>query len=160
MPWPSVEFHICLATLFAKFTPLLLSNIPFPNAVTWKIHEACTWMSVAFLGYMVVVLAVIFVMDFQSRCRATNDANNRKMRLLEVGTDTILGCMYYLCGARMVADFEGLAAGPLAKSQREMDRLVVGMGRWYDLGERKVRDAAGGTGDPRGVMVRVRVDYA
>ncbi|KAM7198955.1 hypothetical protein V8F33_004692 [Rhypophila sp. PSN 637] len=166
IPWLSVEFHICLATSFAKFTPLLLSNIPFSNAVTWKIHEACTWMSVAFLGYMVVVLAVIFVMDFHSRCRATTnaaayDAKNRKMRLLEVvGTDTILGCMYYLCGARMVADFEGLAAGPLVKSQRERDRLVVGMGRWYELGERKVRDAVGGIGDPRGGVVRVRVDYA
>ncbi|KAK4208934.1 hypothetical protein QBC37DRAFT_378566 [Rhypophila decipiens] len=161
---PSLEFHICLATFFAKFTPLLLSNIPFSNAVTWKIHEVCTWLAVAFLGYMVVVLVVTFTKDWLPVCRAScsrmaqffpswkgrgaaagavqrgdDDGKDKMLLLLAVRTDTIAGW---------------LAAGPLARSQRERDRLVVGMGRWYGLGERKVQDAADGIGE-----TGVRVDY-
>ncbi|KAM7202699.1 hypothetical protein V8F33_002625 [Rhypophila sp. PSN 637] len=56
-----MSFNIALATILSKFTPILLSNIPYNNAVTWKIHEACTWLSVAFLGYTAIILGCTFV---------------------------------------------------------------------------------------------------
>ncbi|KAM7199932.1 hypothetical protein V8F33_004106 [Rhypophila sp. PSN 637] len=38
------QIKVSLATLLAKFTPILFSAIPFRNTVAWKMHEACTWM--------------------------------------------------------------------------------------------------------------------
>lgn len=61
-PQSLLTSNIALATLLVKFTPIVLSNIPFSNAVTWKIHEACTWLSVAFLGHMVLVLFFSFIL--------------------------------------------------------------------------------------------------
>ncbi|KAK4207936.1 hypothetical protein QBC37DRAFT_255872, partial [Rhypophila decipiens] len=84
------SFNIALAALLAKFTPILLSNIPFYNTVTFKIHEACTWMAVVVLAYMVLVLAgglMVFC-----GWSAVN---------LPVKVDTMAGCMYYVCDSRM-----------------------------------------------------------
>ncbi|KAK4208048.1 hypothetical protein QBC37DRAFT_246762, partial [Rhypophila decipiens] len=50
------SLSIALATFLAKFTPILLSNIPFRNTITWEMHEVCTWMAVGVLSYMVIVL--------------------------------------------------------------------------------------------------------
>ncbi|KAM7188066.1 hypothetical protein V8F20_010721 [Naviculisporaceae sp. PSN 640] len=47
---------IAVACFLAKFTPILLSNVPFRNTVTFEMHEVSTWMVVGVLGYMVVVL--------------------------------------------------------------------------------------------------------
>ncbi|KAM7210020.1 hypothetical protein V8F06_014599 [Rhypophila decipiens] len=34
-----LSLSIALATFLAKFTPILLSNIPFRNTITWEMHE-------------------------------------------------------------------------------------------------------------------------
>lgn len=47
-----------LAAVLARFTPILLSGVPFRLTVTWKMHETYTWMLVCVLGYMVLVLFV------------------------------------------------------------------------------------------------------
>ncbi|KAM7217674.1 hypothetical protein V8F06_006929 [Rhypophila decipiens] len=138
----TLTFHISLATLLAKFTPILLSNIPFSNAVTWKIHEACTWMSVAFLLYMVLVLVAslvlpykaLFISAIRGKCglvAETSKNGNRLPPFMPIKVDTIVGNMYYLCHSAMVRDFEGL----LELSTLERDRLVCGMGRRYFFGE-------------------------
>ncbi|VBB81088.1 Putative protein of unknown function [Podospora comata] len=112
-------FNIAFAALLAKFTPILFSSIPFRNTVTWKMHEACTWLAVAVLSYMVIVLAVMGYLGWkQPQC------------CLPVKTDTLVGCMYYLAESEMLSDFEGM--GVLGRKER--DRLVSEMGRLYYLG--------------------------
>lgn len=82
-------------------------------------HEACTWLAVAVLSYMVIVLAVMGYLGWkQPRC------------CLPVKTDTLVGCMYYLAESEMLSDFEGM--GVLGRKER--DRLVSEMGRLYYLG--------------------------
>ncbi|KAM7207747.1 hypothetical protein V8F06_014965, partial [Rhypophila decipiens] len=58
--WQEINFlldlAIPLATLLARFTPILLAGVPFRNTITWKMHEAYTWCVVGVLGYMVIVL--------------------------------------------------------------------------------------------------------
>ncbi|KAM7190486.1 hypothetical protein V8F33_009469 [Rhypophila sp. PSN 637] len=124
------SFNIALATFFAKFMPILLSNIPFHNTVTWKMHEACTWMAVVFMGYMVLLLLFLFAVDlfhmhqpfrklaaapgWFGRTQATRsgleDTNQNKKKknvvYMPVRVNTLAGCMYYLCESRMINDFK------------------------------------------------------
>ncbi|KAM7183770.1 hypothetical protein V8F20_012492 [Naviculisporaceae sp. PSN 640] len=142
----TLTFHISLATLLAKFTPILLSNIPFSNAVTWKIHEACTWLSVAFLSYMVLVLAVSLVLPYKDSIitwikrlwwsrlgrETTIEERKRQIPYLPLKVDTIAGHMYYLCHSeKIVRDFEGMVEMPT----KERDKMVCRMGRRYFFGE-------------------------
>ncbi|KAM7208557.1 hypothetical protein V8F20_001238 [Naviculisporaceae sp. PSN 640] len=148
-----MSFNIALASFFAKFTPIVLSQIPFSNAVTWRIHEVCTWITVAFLSHMVLVL-------FISGSHAEKENRVSDVEL-HVKTDTIAGCLYYLYDSRMVADFEGLS---MAKSRAERDRLVIGMGRWYCLKSERSPDngsTAMGMDSERVYdnVRRVKVDY-
>ncbi|KAK3324934.1 hypothetical protein B0H66DRAFT_615234 [Apodospora peruviana] len=140
-----LPFSVALATLLAKFTPILFSGIPFRNTVTWKMHEACTWMAVAVLSYMVLVLVVSLYCSVSI---------TRKQ--LPVRTDTIAGCMYYLVGSGMLKDFEGLAT----LGGKERDRVVGEMSRLYRVfdevgGERHGRGSQGGLSDSeeKGVVV-------
>ncbi|KAK3385815.1 hypothetical protein B0H63DRAFT_560325 [Podospora didyma] len=89
-----------------EFTPILFSNIPFRNTVTWKMHEPCTWMAIGILAYMVLVLlASLYLTWF------------KKERLdMPMKPDTIAGCMYYLSDSAMLDDFEGLS---FAEDERE-----------------------------------------
>ncbi|KAM7211141.1 hypothetical protein V8F06_013474 [Rhypophila decipiens] len=131
--------NIALAALVAKFTPILFSNIPFRNTVTWKMHETCTWMAVAVLSYMVIVLVGLLVWT------SFGERWGRRKADLPVKVDTILGCLYYLVESRMVQDLEGVEM--LARTAR--DRLVGEMGRLYVFVEVE-------KGDGR----RMGVDYA
>lgn len=108
-PRDILPFNIALATLLAKFTPILFSNIPFRNTVTWKMHEACTWLAVAVLSYMVFILVASLVWS-QKQSRP----------YMPVKTDTIVGYMYYLVRSGMLKEFEGLAT----LGRKERDRLV------------------------------------
>ncbi|KAK4217302.1 hypothetical protein QBC37DRAFT_308124 [Rhypophila decipiens] len=156
-----LSFHIALATFFAKFTPILLSNIPFSNAVTWKIHEACTWIAVGLLLHMVLVLtaAVVFVPLWEGiaarrrRVYRLYYGRSKVKELMPLGTDTVVGCMYYVYDSSMVGDFEGLSV----MGRGEKVRLVVGMEKLYWFGRRKV--AVTSTGNVRGAQERVGVDY-
>ncbi|KAK3385469.1 hypothetical protein B0H63DRAFT_543810 [Podospora didyma] len=78
--------NITVAALLAKFTPILFSNIPFRNTVTWKMHESCTWMAIGILLYMVVVLSVALCFRWFAETKVK----------LPVRVDTIAGCMYYV----------------------------------------------------------------
>lgn len=133
-----LSLSIAIATLLAKFTPIMFSNIPFRNTATWKMHESCTWMAIGVLSYMVLVLVAALVV----RSPAVS---------MPVKPETIAGCMYYLCDSTMVADFEGTAT----MGRKERDKLVGEMGWRYAL--RGLESAGqGGKVERNG---RVGVDY-
>lgn len=81
---------VAFSGVLAKFTPILLANIPYASTVTWSSHQVCTWMSVAILLIMALVLIVsLFFIDWP---------------YMPVETDTIAGAMYYLCDSAMLGD--------------------------------------------------------
>ncbi|KAK4215214.1 hypothetical protein QBC37DRAFT_282137 [Rhypophila decipiens] len=142
------SFNIALATFFAKFMPILLSNIPFHNTVTWKMHEACTWMAVVFMGYMVLLLLFLF-------------ANKKKnVVYMPVRVNTLAGCMYYLCESRILNDFkfdvvESDMSEPTGrkneqKAEQKLKSAVIALDRKYFFG-RIVGQTSGAT--------RLAVDY-
>ncbi|KAK4183347.1 hypothetical protein QBC35DRAFT_342626, partial [Podospora australis] len=88
--------------------------IPFRNTATWKMHEACTWLAVAFLSYMVLILVALLSVT-------------RRQPPMPVKPDTIVGCMYYLVESQMLKDFQGLEA----TGRKERDRLIAEMGKMY-----------------------------
>ncbi|KAI5926291.1 hypothetical protein F4810DRAFT_656280 [Camillea tinctor] len=48
---------VALAAIFSEFLPILLANVPYAVAQTWPTHMVCTWLSVAIVCFMVLVLA-------------------------------------------------------------------------------------------------------
>jgi hypothetical protein len=121
---------VAMAALLAKFTPLFLSNVPFRNTVTWKMHEACTWSVVGVLSYMLLVLLWSFWV---------------RQPCMPIEPTSIAGCLYYVCDSTMSKDFEGLST----VGTRERDRLIRKMQKNYVFGRIK-----GNTG-----TWRVGVDY-
>lgn len=127
-----LSFNIALATFLAKFTPILLSNIPFHNTVTWKMHEACTWMAVICLSYMLLVLLSVVTSTmgvFKPWWRATSSQEKepRQKIKMPVRVNTIAGAMYYICDSGMVKDFDGLSM----RGEKEIREAVVGMEKRY-----------------------------
>jgi hypothetical protein len=91
-----------LGGMLTKFSPVLLSNIPFQISQTCLSHELCTWMSVAVLGYCLLVLAwYIFYWNRNKR----GDA----WRNLPIDPQTLAGRMHFVCNSRMLRDFERLS---------------------------------------------------
>lgn len=74
--------NITLAAFLAKFAPVLFSAIPFRNTVTWKNHEACTWLAVAILIYTVLILffAVVPVSIFSYLTRIVSCIRRRQTK--------------------------------------------------------------------------------
>ncbi|KAM7195028.1 hypothetical protein V8F33_006897 [Rhypophila sp. PSN 637] len=144
-----LSFNIALAALLAKFTPILFSNIPFRNTVTWKMHESCTWMAIVFLAYMILVLLGSIpcwrrLTGMMTRGRWKIPAKYSQC-YLPVRPDTISACVYYVCDAKLLRDF----AGTSLMGRQERDKLVNGMGKRYVFG-----DVVGASGKRR-----VGVDY-
>ncbi|KAH8892994.1 hypothetical protein GQ53DRAFT_822489 [Thozetella sp. PMI_491] len=106
--------NVAFAALLAKFTPLLLSNVPFRNTVTWKMHESCTWIAIVIVTYMIMVLVVVLCV---------------KPPYMPARADTLAGCMYYVCDSQLVTDFEYLST----IRPKERDRIVAQMRRRYTL---------------------------
>ncbi|KAK3372663.1 hypothetical protein B0H63DRAFT_439963 [Podospora didyma] len=136
--------NVALCALLAKFAPILFSAIPFRNTVTWKMHESCTWMAVALLAYMVVVLVLAAALPYINLIMRKKQG--QMMPDMPVEPNSIAGCMYYVCDSGMLKDFEGLAT----IRAKERDRLVGIMGKRYVFGA--VVGISGGR--------RIAVDYA
>lgn len=144
-PSDHLNFHICLAALLARFPlPILLSNVPFSNLVTFKIHEVSTWMAVAVLGYMAVVLLASEVVGPLLAASNTvgccfhkrSDGERSGDMKLPVEVDTIAGCMWYVCDSRMLEDFGGA-------SSTNTSRSLVGYGWRTRKGKTKKEKASG-----------------
>lgn len=123
-----------------------------------------TWMAVAILGYMVLVLVGSFVGNMNGMRRGSGGTVGwgiwkRRGRLgdrrvggmkLPVRVDTVAGCMWYVCDSAMLKDFEVFGVAGFSGSKRDRDRLVREMDRRYVLGE-VVGVSSGGR--------RVGIDY-
>ncbi|KAM7222757.1 hypothetical protein V8F06_001944 [Rhypophila decipiens] len=127
----AVAFSGCLA----KFTPIFLANIPFSSTVTWTSHQVCTYMSVAILCIMILVLITsLFLVTWP---------------YMPVETDTIAGAMYYVCDSAMLGD--------VVEGQDNKGQGSSAGGRRGFVGERKYT-----FGETVGVSgkKRIAVDYA
>ncbi|KAH8896291.1 hypothetical protein GQ53DRAFT_819408 [Thozetella sp. PMI_491] len=85
---------VAIAAISAKFTPILLSNVPFRNTVTWDMHEISVWMITAILGYMILILALLLSMNGPD---------------LPAEPDSLAGCMFYIRDSTLPGDFSGIS---------------------------------------------------
>ncbi|KAK4209407.1 hypothetical protein QBC37DRAFT_324031 [Rhypophila decipiens] len=84
------------AAILSKFTPTILSTVPFSPAQTWTMHLVCTWSLVACLGFMGIVVLYGLV------------ATRGGYPYLPVGLESVVGRAWYLCGKEsegVVRDF-------------------------------------------------------
>ena len=56
---------MALATVLGDFLPMMLANVPFSRASTLAAHNACTWVSISMLAYMLVVMVVLLATMFR-----------------------------------------------------------------------------------------------
>ncbi|KAG8355421.1 hypothetical protein FVEN_g6638 [Fusarium venenatum] len=81
---------VAIMTVLSDFLPIMFANVPFSNAITWKTHRICVWMSVGVLTFMLAVLVFIvgiLLCKFQ------------RNQLLFIGTDlaTLAAVLYLVC---------------------------------------------------------------
>ncbi|KAK4173623.1 hypothetical protein QBC36DRAFT_359459 [Triangularia setosa] len=119
--WSAVKCrHIFLiivaaTAILAEFLPILLNNVPFRVTQTWIASRVCTWLAVAIMAIMwLVVVASFFI----------------KWPHMPVDPGTIAGAMYYVCDSWMLWSLEGLSQVP----KEERDRKVRDMGMQYAFG--------------------------
>ncbi|KAE9367326.1 hypothetical protein N431DRAFT_470765 [Stipitochalara longipes BDJ] len=111
-------FMIAFAGALSKFTPILLSNIPFRSTQTWQTHVTCAWMTVTFLAFMIIVLLWSFF---------------AKWPYLPVGPNTIAGNLYYVCDSPILGDFEGMSI----MNEKERDAQIKRSELKYRFGTMK-----------------------
>ncbi len=122
---------VALCAVLAKSMPILLSIVPFQGTPTWTTHEVCTWLAVAILILMNLVLTwSLFI----------------RWPRLPAEPDTIAGILCYICDSAMLRDFENMST--LSKKQR--DRYVEKAAMKYRLGT-----LSGASG-----AKRIGIDYA
>jgi len=109
-------FTVSFASALSKFTPIVLSNIPFHAAQTWTTHVVCARIVVSILAFMILVLLWSFFV---------------KWTYLPVDPSTIAGKMYYVCDSAVLKDFEGLSV----MKEQEAIACIQRSGRKYRFGE-------------------------
>lgn len=107
---------VAFTAILSEFLPLLLSNVPFRVTQTWMTHMVCTWLAMAILTIMWLVVAGGFLVKWPH---------------LPVDPSTIAGAMFYVHDSSIICTFEGL--GALGKKER--DRRVAGMRLKYEFGD-------------------------
>jgi len=100
---------VAFTSIAAEFMPILLNNVPFRLTQTYTTHMACTWMAVALLCIMWLVVAASFFVSWPH---------------MPVDPSTIAGAMYYVCDSKMLSSFEGLSVLP--KGQRDLKVCEMG----------------------------------
>jgi len=108
---------VAFAGVLSKFTPILLANIPFRLTLTWTTHSVCTWLSVAILSTMILVLVGFLLVKWPSIIPEPN---------------TIAGCMYYVSDSKMLQDLEGVSL----MGQKERSKWLRTKSRRYSLSTR------------------------
>ncbi|KUI53572.1 hypothetical protein VP1G_00867 [Cytospora mali] len=97
------------------FLPVTLSHVPFSLIETYKTQLVCTWLSIAILGLMILVLVASFFIDWPH---------------MPVDPRTVAGAMYYVCDSWMLETMQGMST--LSKKDRDLDvkylRLRYGYG--------------------------------
>lgn len=83
---------VSLTSVFAIFTPILLSNVPFVLTQTWTAHLVTAWMSVAVLAFMMLVLVGSFFLKWPK---------------IPAEPSTIAGALYYVCDSHALKEWDG-----------------------------------------------------
>ncbi|KUI69366.1 hypothetical protein VM1G_11646 [Cytospora mali] len=90
------------------FLPVTLSHVPFSLIETYKTQVVCTWISIAILGLMILVLVASFFIDWPH---------------MPVDPRTVAGAMYYVCDSWMLETMRGMST--LSKKDRDLDDGLV-----------------------------------
>ncbi|KAK3687687.1 hypothetical protein B0T22DRAFT_380006 [Podospora appendiculata] len=107
---------VAFMAILSDFMPMLLNNVPLRMTQAWMTHLVCTWLAVAMLGVMWLVVVGSFFVTWPH---------------MPVDPRTIAGAMFYVCDSRMVLCYEGL--GVLGKKER--DGRVDEMGLKFQFGD-------------------------
>ncbi|KAH8880275.1 hypothetical protein GQ53DRAFT_670227 [Thozetella sp. PMI_491] len=107
---------VAATAILSEFMPILLNNVPKGIMQTWLTHLVCTWLAVAILALMWLVVAGTFFLAWPQ---------------LPADPTTVAGAMYYVCDSPVLELFEGL--GSLAKKDRDL--RVMGEGMKFQLAE-------------------------
>ncbi|KAK5657812.1 hypothetical protein OQA88_2885 [Cercophora sp. LCS_1] len=106
---------VAITSIISEFLPILLNNVPFQLTQTYNTHKVCTWLSVAVLCVMWLVVFGSFFVSWPH---------------MPIDPSTIGGAMYYVCDSQMLTTFEGLSVLP----KEERDRRVCEMGAKFRFG--------------------------
>ncbi|KAK0726367.1 hypothetical protein B0T21DRAFT_33275 [Apiosordaria backusii] len=106
---------VAATAILAEFLPILLNNVPFRVTQTWVASRVCTWLAVAIMSIMWLVVAASFFIKWPH---------------MPVDPSTIAGAMYYVCDSWMLWSLEGLSQ----VSKEECDRRVNDVGMQYAFG--------------------------
>ncbi|KAK0671648.1 hypothetical protein QBC41DRAFT_48689 [Cercophora samala] len=106
---------VAFVAILSEFLPILLNNVPFRVTQTWVASRVCTWLAVAIMAIMWIVVAASFFIKWPH---------------MPVDPSTIGGAMYYVCDSWMLWSLEGLSQVP----KKERDRKVREMAMQYAFG--------------------------
>ncbi|XXH05645.1 hypothetical protein Hte_012080 [Hypoxylon texense] len=107
---------VAWCAVMSQFLPILLANVPAATVQTRTTNLVCSWMAVAVLGFMFLVLAGSFFVRWPR---------------MPADPTTILGMMYYVCDSPPTGSFEGLST----LEEKERDRRARMMQSTYALDE-------------------------
>ncbi|KAH9219649.1 hypothetical protein DL95DRAFT_483878 [Leptodontidium sp. 2 PMI_412] len=123
---------VTLATILSDFFPLLLSAIPFSRTTTFISHLVCSWLSVAILTFMVIVIIFLIITLKSSSMEILSNEGIDVKLLRNVPIFGILkilsrpGSEGFVTALAMVEGLERMGTG-------ERERLVEGAERRYCL---------------------------
>ncbi|KAK4201020.1 hypothetical protein QBC40DRAFT_64301 [Triangularia verruculosa] len=106
---------VAATAILAEFLPILLNNVPFRVTQTFIASRVCTWLAVAIMSTMWIVVAASFFVKWPH---------------MPVDPSTVAGAMYYVCDSWMLWSLEGLSQVP----KEERDRRVQEVGMQYGFG--------------------------
>jgi len=106
---------VAFTAILSEFMPLLLNNVPFKVTQTWVAHLVCTWLAIAILSIMWLVVVLSFFVKWPH---------------MPADPSTIAGTMFYVFDSRMLWSMEGLSV--LDKHDR--DRRIGNLGLKFEFG--------------------------
>ncbi len=111
-------FVTAFTTVASEFLPILLSNIPYALTQTEETHVVCTYVSLAIMAVMVLVLAVSMFIRWPH---------------MPVDPRTLAGAAYYVAdSATLLRDV--IDCGPLTLDRRQRAKHLADLDRRYFYG--------------------------
>ena len=113
-------------TILGDFLPVLLSNVPFDRTVTWAAHNICSWLAVAVLSVMTMVLIGVVVYMTTRRPKLLIDVSLTR-------ECPLLATVMLVCSSPALLDTLPLV-GTSTVTTTLRNRLIRGENRKYRLG--------------------------
>ncbi|KAI0418768.1 hypothetical protein F5X98DRAFT_109463 [Xylaria grammica] len=107
---------VSLASIFAQFLSIFLSNVPYRVTQTFLVSQLSIWTAVGIMSFMILIILSSFFVKWPD---------------MPVNPSTIAGAMYYVSDISVVDKFEGLST----MDKKERDRTVTDMALLYEFGE-------------------------